>query len=133
MSATKTTTAKIIAAELKASFKTIKSFLLEQKALILNKSNAFKTEQSSERVTLSDEAEVASLDLSLHISINLHERDRMVLFQIETALAKLENGTYGECVSCGEPIGHKRLQARPFATLCIHCKEEQEDPRNYIN
>ena len=133
MSATKTITTKIIAADLKASFRTIKSFLLEQKALILNKSNAFKTEQSSERVALSDEAEVASLDLSMHISINLQERDRVVLFQIETALAKLENGTYGECVSCSEPIGDKRLQARPFATLCIHCKEEQEDPMNYIN
>lgn len=116
--------------KMKAAFK---SFLLEQKSLILNKSTEFKNEQSSERASLSDEAEVASLDLSLHISINLHERDRLVLYQIEKALAKLETGTYGDCESCGESIGYKRLQARPFATLCVHCKEEQEDPRNYVN
>ncbi len=113
--------------------RTIKAFLLEQKGSILNKNNEFKSEQSSERSHFSDEAEAASEDFSLSISIHLHERDRKALFEIERALGKIEAGGYGECESCGDDIGLKRLQARPFAHLCVQCKEEQEDPRNYMN
>ncbi len=42
------------------------------------------------------------------------------------ALEKIEDGIYGECESCGEDIGMKRLEARPVAELCIDCKSEQE-------
>jgi DnaK suppressor protein len=109
-----------------------KVFLLDQKSSILNKSTEFKHEQSSERSHIPDEAEAASHDLSTSLSIHLHERDRMVLFQIDRALGKLEDGTYGQCESCSEHIGAGRLKASPFTTLCIACKEEQEDPRNFL-
>ncbi len=109
-----------------------KVFLLDQKSSILNKSTEFKYEQSAERTHIPDEAEAASHDLTTSLSIHLHERDRMVLFQIDRALGKLEDGTYGECEACGETIGVGRLKASPFATLCIACKEEQEDPRNLM-
>lgn len=109
-----------------------KAFLLAQKSSILNKSNEFKNEQASERSNISEEVEAASLELSSNLSIHLHERDRMVLFQIDRALGKLEDGSYGFCESCAETIGSKRLKASPFATLCVACKEEQEDPRNYL-
>jgi DnaK suppressor protein len=46
--------------------------------------------------------------------------------EIETALMKLREGTYGRCEGCGEPIAARRLQARPFAVLCLTCKEHQE-------
>lgn len=109
-----------------------KTFLLEQKSSILNKSNEFKHEQASERSNISEDAEAASLELSANLSIHLHERDRMILFQIDRALGKLEDGSYGQCESCTEIIGAKRLKASPFATLCVACKEEQEDPRNFL-
>ena len=41
-------------------------------------------------------------------------------------LLKMEEGTYGICENCGEPIPYKRLKARPVARLCIRCKEEEE-------
>ncbi|MFN7262261.1 MAG: TraR/DksA family transcriptional regulator [Pseudobdellovibrionaceae bacterium] len=113
--------------------KYFKSYLLEQKGNILNKSTEFRSEQLSSKEGLTDEAEVASLDNTLSLSIQLHERDRSVLYQIERALSKLEEGSYGHCESCGDNIGVNRLKARPFASLCIQCKEEQEDPRNYLN
>jgi DnaK suppressor protein len=109
-----------------------KTFLLEQKSSILNKSNEFKLEQASERTIIAEEAEAASIELTANLSIHLHERDRMILFQIDRALGKLEDGSYGQCESCAELIGSKRLKASPFATLCIACKEEQEDPRNFL-
>ena len=48
------------------------------------------------------------------------------LQQVNHALARLNAGEYGECVECGEPIGEARLQALPYATLCIQCAEEVE-------
>ena len=109
-----------------------KSFLLSEKSSILNKSTEFKMEQASERIHIAEEAEAASHDFSNNLSIHLHERDRMVLFQIDRALGKLEEGTYGQCESCSERIGVGRMKASPFATLCVACKEEQEDPRHFL-
>lgn len=109
-----------------------KNFLISKKSAILNKSEEFKTEQAAARGTVSEEAEAATVDLDLSLSIQLHERDRLVLFQIERALSKLEEGSYGQCEGCGEEIAPNRLKASPFVTLCISCKEEQEDPRNQI-
>lgn len=110
-----------------------KTFLLNKKSSILNKSNEFKTEQAMERGSVSEDAEAASMDLDLSLSIQLHERDRMVLFQIDRALGKLEDGTYGQCECCAEGIAMNRLKASPFVTLCIACKEEQEDPRTLLH
>ncbi len=110
----------------------LKNILINKKSAILNKSDEFKSEQASERGSVSEETEAATVDLDLSLSIQLHERDRMVLFQIERALSKFEDGTYGQCECCSETIAFNRLRASPFVTLCISCKEEQEDPRNYI-
>ena len=107
----------------------LKESLLEQKSSILNKTHEFKEEQSSIS-NVADEAEAASLDISNNISIHLHERDRVALFAIERALGKIADGTYGQCESCGEIIGARRLQARPFTALCIECMEEQESTSN---
>ncbi len=115
------------AAELtKSELETLKESLLFQKSSILNKSHEFKLEQSSMEL-ISDEAEAASLDIHNNISIHLHERDRTALYMIERALAKINEGTYGQCESCAQMISARRLQARPFTALCIECMEEQED------
>lgn len=107
----------------------LKASLLFQKSSILNKSHEFKAEQSSISA-VADEAEVASIDISNNISIHLHERDRNALYAIERALGKISDGTYGQCESCYEQIGSRRLQARPFTALCIDCMEEQENHSN---
>ena len=49
-----------------------------------------------------------------------------VLVQSERALARIADGTYGVCESCGNPIGKLRLQVFPRATLCVTCKQRQE-------
>lgn len=58
----------------------------------------------------------------LSLTINAKE----LLEQIEHALERIDEGTYGICESCGEPIGKMRLQAFPRATLCLSCKQKQE-------
>ena len=105
----------------------VKSSLLAQKSAILNKTNEFKSEQKDLSLAISDEAEAASVDVSNNLSIFLLERDRSALFLIERALGKIADCTYGLCEECGSEISVKRLQARPFASLCIECMEEQEN------
>ncbi|AYY12853.1 TraR/DksA family transcriptional regulator [Actinobacteria bacterium YIM 96077] len=51
---------------------------------------------------------------------------RETVLQIERALQRIDNGTYGICENCGNPIGKARLQAFPRATMCVTCKQQQE-------
>lgn len=109
----------------------LKESLLFQKSSILNKTHEFKNQQASSSLII-EEAELASHDVANNISIHLHERDRIALFQIEKALSKISDGIYGQCESCSEMISPRRLQARPFTSLCIECMEEQEDSRGTV-
>ena len=56
----------------------------------------------------------------------LEETAGHVLVEIDEALARIENGTYGRCSACGRPIGEERLEAVPYATLCIEDKRAIE-------
>jgi len=67
---------------------------------------------------------IASLereDTSMHLQAEIAE-----LHEIQDALKRIESGEYGTCESCGKRIGAARLEALPFATLCLKCKEEEE-------
>jgi DnaK suppressor protein len=56
-------------------------------------------------------------------------RAKTELDRIESALSRIQNGCYGECVDCGEQIGNKRLSVNPSATLCFHCQSNFEAQR----
>jgi RNA polymerase-binding protein DksA len=58
--------------------------------------------------------------------LSLANNTRELLEQVERALARIEDGTYGSCEACGNPIGKARLQAFPRATLCVPCKQREE-------
>ena len=58
------------------------------------------------------------------MSVLNNERDKLA--QIDRALARIDDGTYGVCESCGNPIGKKRLMVFPRATLCMSCKQREE-------
>jgi DnaK suppressor protein len=73
-----------------------------------------------------DEMDTASSEVNLQFTGRLREREQGLLSKIDSALEKIEEGSYGECLSCGEEIGVARLKARPVAELCIECKSEQE-------
>jgi DnaK suppressor protein len=73
-----------------------------------------------------DEIDTASSESGLAFIGRLRERERVLLQKIEDALRRIEDGSYGICSSCEEEIALKRLEARPVATLCIDCKNQQE-------
>jgi RNA polymerase-binding protein DksA len=56
----------------------------------------------------------------------LEENAEHLLVEIDAALGRIESGTYGLCVACGQPIGEERLEAVPYATLCIDDKRALE-------
>lgn len=73
-----------------------------------------------------DQADVGSKALERDAEMSLANNSREMLIQVERALARLDDGTYGVCESCGQPIGKLRLMAFPRATLCLSCKQRQE-------
>jgi len=75
---------------------------------------------------LPDEVDLASTELNQSIAFRLRDRERVLLQKIEDALSRIETNNFGKCETCGEEIEAKRLEARPVTTLCISCKEEQE-------
>jgi DnaK suppressor protein len=75
---------------------------------------------------LPDEIDQASSEYAQSMAFRLRDREKFLLKKVEKALARVEDGSFGVCERCEEPISLKRLQARPVTTLCIRCKEEQE-------
>ena len=73
-----------------------------------------------------DQADAGAKTYEREQEISLANNAREMLEQNEHALERLDNGTYGICESCGNPIGKLRLQAAPRATLCLPCKMKQE-------
>jgi len=55
---------------------------------------------------------------------SLNDEAKASVMQIDKALLRIKNGTYGLCVECGEPINQQRLQAIPYAALCIACAQK---------
>ena len=52
------------------------------------------------------------------------DNEKTLLFEVRQALARIDNGTYGICSNCGQPIPEKRLEAIPWATLCVNCESK---------
>jgi DnaK suppressor protein len=71
-------------------------------------------------------ADTATETVDREIDYTLEEHDERLLESIDAALARIDAGTYGTCVNCGRAIAPERLEAMPWATLCIDCKREEE-------
>ena len=75
---------------------------------------------------LPDAADRASSETDKSIELRARDRQRKLITKIDSALRRIEDGTYGYCEETGEPIGIKRLDARPIATLSIEAQERHE-------
>ena len=71
-------------------------------------------------------ADRASETLEREMEVSLEDNAELLLGQIDGALARVEDGTYGTCERCGKPIDEERLEALPWATLCIEDKRREE-------
>jgi len=70
--------------------------------------------------------DTATATLDREIDYSLEENSEQVLRAIDGALQRIEEGTYGICETCGQPISEERLEAIPYATQCIDCRRKGE-------
>lgn len=79
-----------------------------------------------------DDADRFSAERDNLLLFKLQGRDSFYLKKVKEALQRIEDGEFGECVECGEEISASRLSARPVATKCLQCKEEQERKEGHV-
>jgi len=79
-----------------------------------------------EAANFPDPNDRATQESEFGLELRTRDRERKLLRKIESALARLEDGSYGFCDETGEEIGLKRLEARPVATLCLEAQERRE-------
>jgi len=73
-----------------------------------------------------DQADAGNKTFEREHEMSLANNAREMMLQVQHALVRIEDGTYGACEGCGKPIGKFRLQAFPRATLCLACKQAEE-------
>jgi RNA polymerase-binding protein DksA len=108
--------------------------LTEERKRVLNAIDNIHAEnpgsigEETEELTFQDNhlGDVATATFDREMASSLEENSNHVLAYIDAALARIEAGTYGICTRCGKPIGEERLEALPWATLCIDDKRKQE-------
>lgn len=76
--------------------------------------------------SIPDENDRATKESEFAVKLREQDRERRLLYKIEAALARVESKEFGNCSECGDPIGLKRLLARPVAIFCFECKNLRE-------
>ncbi|MEO1200403.1 MAG: RNA polymerase-binding protein DksA [Pseudomonadota bacterium] len=100
--------------------------LLDWKEQILMESKVTIQALQDEHHQHPDVADRASTETDRAIELRARDRQRKLISKIDAALRRIEDGTYGYCEETGEPIGLKRLIARPIATLSLEAQERHE-------
>ena len=100
--------------------------LLNWKDDILKEARETLAALQTENENHADIADRASSETDRTIELRARDRQRKLIAKIESALGRLEDGSYGYCEETGDPISLKRLEARPIATLSIEAQERHE-------
>jgi RNA polymerase-binding protein DksA len=107
-------------AELRNALRSRREQLIEEiRAELQRSGNAHYVDLAGQ---VADSAEASVADLLVDVDAAMTDRDIRELREVEAALARMDDGTYGDCSRCGEEIGFPRLQAYPTAIRCIRCQ-----------
>ena len=102
-----------------------KDRLLQMQQELLSNANA-TTSHLQEQEATPDPADRATLEEEYALELRTRDRERKLLLKIQSTLKKIDAGDYGYCDETGEPIGLKRLLARPTASLSVEAQERRE-------
>jgi len=108
-----------------------KRLLAEKQRLLNTAAESRKKEFSIATDDLADEADLTSVERSQGIVFTLREKEQKTLAEIDEALQRMDEGTYGLCEECEDDIGAKRLEIYPTARLCITHQEEEEKKKKF--
>lgn len=97
----------------------------DQLVNVVQRSESYGREIDSDGDAM-DLADKASNSYTKEFMFSKSNSDRMFLQQVDEALLRIKSGTFGECVRCEDPIERKRLEAIPWARLCLACQEKAE-------
>jgi DnaK suppressor protein len=100
--------------------------LLSWRADLLKDSNETLQHLQEETVPEADVTDRASTETDRFTELRTRDRERKLIGKIDSALRRIDDGSYGYCEETGDPIGIKRLDARPIATLSIEAQERHE-------
>lgn len=103
-----------------------KQKLLSWRAELLEESQETLDHLKEENWKEPDMNDRASIESETALELRTRGRYRKLIDKIDDTISRIENGDYGYCDETGEPIGLKRLEARPVATLCIEAQERHE-------
>lgn len=71
-------------------------------------------------------ADVGTDNFDKDMNLDLHGTEQEIMRQVDDALAKIKDGTYGQCETCGEDIPARRLSAIPYTQFCVKCQDKME-------
>lgn len=110
----------------KEVLKRFKKLFEQQKSNVLYNDKVIREDFAVNSDDRMDDVDQASADVEQALRMRLRNREMLLVKKIDDALKRIEAGTFGLCESCENDIEIKRLEARPTATLCIACKEDEE-------
>ena len=96
------------------------------KAELLDDASDTITGLSQENLHQPDQMDRAQIESNAALDLRTRDRERKLLQKIESALRRIDDGSYGYCVETDEPISLRRLEARPIASLSLHAQERHE-------
>jgi len=111
------------AKQIEAFTEQLKEWRLELEGGLSNSMHSMHREEQS---SFPDPTDQATMESDRDFDLRIRDRERRLIRKIDQAVARIKEGTFGVCESCGGDISSKRLQARPVTTLCIDCKTAQE-------
>jgi DnaK suppressor protein len=110
----------------KEVLKRFKKLFEQQKSNVLYNDKIIRDDFQVSGDDRMDDVDQASSDIEQSLRMRLRNREMLLIKKVDEALKRIEEGTFGICNSCENDIEMKRLEARPTATLCIACKEDEE-------
>ncbi len=106
--------------------KHFKNILFSWKKLLMSEAEKTMDHMKQDSSKLSDPNDAATQEEEFRLELRTRDRERKLISKIDQALSRIDDGSYGFCEDTGEPIGIKRLEARPIATLSIEAQERHE-------
>lgn len=103
-----------------------RTILLSWKRDLMEEVDRTVLHMKDEAANFPDPNDRATQESEFSLELRTRDRERKLIRKIDSALSRIDDGSYGYCVETGEEIGIKRLEARPVATLCVEAQERRE-------
>lgn len=112
----------------KVSFKkeVAEKLVADKRRILAEVTHKIRNESDDSKFEIGDIYDIASNERERELSLTLGDRERQKLSEIEDALERIRDKSYGVCEECGEPIGENRLKALLFTKVCVDCKSRSE-------